>query len=51
MIAQRNPRDMHGDKRSGKKNLLNTLRGWEKKIKPSKAVSNPVRPKISTSSP
>jgi hypothetical protein len=27
------------------------LRGWEKLIKPSKTVSNPVRPKISTSSP
>jgi hypothetical protein len=50
MLAQRNPRDMHGAKRSGKENFLNTLRGWEKMIKLPKTVSNPVRSKASTSS-
>jgi hypothetical protein len=33
------------------KELLNTLRGWERMVKLPKTVSNPVKPKISTSSP
>jgi hypothetical protein len=38
-------------KEIGQRKSLNTLRGWEKMIKPPKTVSNPVKPKISTSSP
>jgi hypothetical protein len=35
----------------GQREPLNTLRGWGKMNKPSKTASNPVKPKIITSSP